>query len=107
MIKDRFIRDLPRLRLSLREFNELLEYSASMPTGTKPGKRWKRLNGAHDFAFKQRGGKPVWMIGEYDPNAPSDDEIDAMKKRGETPPKNIKINWYRPVIVLTAKECRQ
>ncbi|RWB67607.1 hypothetical protein [Mesorhizobium sp.] len=99
------IAKLPKLRLTLREFNELLEYSASYPTGTRPGKRWKRLDGAHDHGFIRSGGKPAWMIGEYDPTAPSDDEIDAMKKRGETPPKDIKINWYRPVIALKAADC--
>lgn len=83
------ISDLPVLRLPLHEFNALLEYSASLPTGTTPGKRWKRLDGSHDRAFIRAGGKPRWMIGEYDPN---DDG------KG----KKIKVNWYRPVIRVPA-----
>lgn len=85
------IRKLPPLRLTPSEFDALLEYSASLPTGTTPGKRWKRLDGAHDLTWKARGGKPAWMIGEYDP---TDDG------KG----KSIKINWYRPVIVLAASK---
>jgi hypothetical protein len=106
MLKSNFARNLPRLRLSKSEFERLLEYSASMPTGTTPGKRWKRLDGAHDMRFIRSGGVPVWIVGEYDPTAPTDDEIEAMEKRGEKRPPNIKINWYRPVIVLKQKECR-
>ncbi len=94
--------DHPILRLQPEEFKRLLEYSASYPTGTTPGKRWKRLNGAHDPAFIRAGGKPRWYVLEYDPTAPSDADIEAMKKRGETPPKTIKINWYRPVISIRA-----
>lgn len=80
---------LPCLHLTKDEFDALLEYSASLPTGTTPGKRWKRLDGAHDQSFKARGGKPRWMIGEYDP---TDDG------KGKT----IRINWYRPVIHVRA-----
>lgn len=88
-----YVRALPQLRLSLREFKSLPEYSATLPTGTTPGKRWKRLDGAHDPAFVRRGGKPAWMIGEYDP---------ADDGQGKT----IKIYWYRPVIALKRGECR-
>lgn len=94
--------DLPVLRLTPPEFRALLEYSGSLPTGTTPGKRWKRLDGVHDIAFIRRGGKPRWMIGEFDPKAPTPAEIEAMKKRGEKPPATIGINWYRPVICLRA-----
>ena len=51
--------DLPKLRLSPWEFGALPEYSASYPTGTVPGKRWKRLDGSHDHYFLARGGNPV------------------------------------------------
>lgn len=96
------IAHLPPLRLTPREFREMPDYSASFPTGTTPGKRWKRLDGAHDLNFRRTGGKPVWMVGEYDPTAPTKVEIAAMKARGEKPPTSIKINWYRPVIVVRA-----
>jgi hypothetical protein len=82
---------LPVLKLTCREFKKLSEYSASLPTGTTPGKRWKRLDGAHDHAFIRAGGKPKWQIGEYDPACPDD-------------AKTIKINWYRPVICIRAEE---
>lgn len=80
---------LPVLALTQAEFDALPEYSCSLPTGTTPGKRWKREDGAHDFAFKSQGGRPRWVIGEYDPQ---DD--------GSTP--TIKINWYRPAISVVS-----
>ena len=91
----------PRLRLTPRQFAELLEYSASYPTGTTPGKMWKRLDGSHDRAFIQAGGKPYWMVMQYDPAAPSDAEIEAMEARGERPPR-IAILRFKPIIVLRA-----
>ncbi|PZU95514.1 MAG: hypothetical protein DI527_00465 [Chelatococcus sp.] len=93
---------LPPLRLTPSQFRSLLEYSGSLPTGTTPGKRWKRLDGVHDYEFRKRGGKPVWMVGEYDPTAPTEKQIAEMKVRGEKPPTSIQINWYRPVIVVRA-----
>lgn len=81
------IRKLPPLRLTPQEFNKLLEYSASLPTGMTIGKRWKRLDGAHDHDFVKRGGTPAWMIGEY---AAHED------------PKKVRILWYRPVITIRA-----
>lgn len=80
---------LPRMRVTPQEFERLPEYSCSYPTGTTPGKRWRREDGAYDHQFKLSGGKPVWMIGEYDP----DDD-----GKGNT----IKINWYLPVFRVQA-----
>lgn len=80
---------LPKLRISAREFEALPEYSCSVPTGTTPGKRWKRLDGVYDRSFMARGGKPRWMVGEYDPACPSD-------------AKTIQIFWYRPIIQIRA-----
>ena len=92
------IAHLPPLRLTKREFRELLDYSGSLPTGTTPGKRWRRLDGVFDPDCEH----PVWMVGEYDPTAPTSKEIEAMKARGEKPPTSIKINWYRPIITIRA-----
>lgn len=97
-----FITAFPRLRLTPRQFEELPEYSASYPTGTTPGKMWKRLDGAHDHAFRRAGGQPYWMVMQYDPAAPSDAEIEAMKARGEPVPTRISILRFKPVIVLRA-----
>ena len=54
--------------MSQAEFDELLEYSTSLPTGTTIGKRWKR---------KMKDG---WFLGEYVPG-------------GE--PGHINIKWKR------------
>lgn len=83
--KGGFYESLPALHLTKAEFEALGEYSATLPTGTTPGKKWKRHDGAYDPACD----KPVWIIGEYDPE---DD--------GTGPA--IKINWYVPVLRLDA-----
>ncbi|WP_152338585.1 hypothetical protein [Pseudorhizobium banfieldiae] len=76
---------LPGLHLTRAEFEALDEYSATLPTGTTPGKRWRRHDGAYDPDCEN----PFWLIGEYDP----DDD-------GKGP--SIKINWYIPVISVAA-----
>lgn len=63
--------------LTRREFEELPEYSTSIPTGKKPGKRWKRDLNTLPPARK-------WMIGEY---------VDV----GSTT--EIGIRWTWPLIV--------
>ena len=61
--------------LTQTEFDELLEYSISIPTGTTIGKRWKR----HIYTFKVKGKEfnagyiphdgtfvsDEWWLGEY------------------------------------------
>ena len=79
------------LHLTREEFDALPEYSATLPTGTTPGKRWKRHDGAFDREFIAGGRKPKWMIGEYDPH---DD--------GKGP--TIKINWYWPLLIIPGTE---
>lgn len=44
---------LPELVLTQQQFDELSNYSHSLPTGTTIGKRWKRQRGID------------WMVGEY------------------------------------------
>lgn len=51
--------------MSRETFDALPEYSASKPTGCYPGKMWKRHDGAHDYAFIARGGKPEWLLCWY------------------------------------------
>ena len=97
-----FIATLPRLRLTPQQFDDLSDYSASYPTGTTPGKMWRRLDGAFDHAFIRAGGKPYWMVMQYDPAAPSDAEIAAMEARGEPVPTRIAILRFKPVIVIRA-----
>jgi hypothetical protein len=78
---------LPVMRMFPEEFKKLPDYSASMPTGTTPGKLWRRLDGSFDREFIAAGGQPRWIIGQYDPFCPDD-------------AKTIKTFWYRPVIKL-------
>lgn len=49
---------LPTLELTQKEFDNLYEYSCSIPTGTKIGTRWKRKKNYHDAS---KG----WVVGEY------------------------------------------
>ncbi|MBN9033050.1 MAG: hypothetical protein BGO05_05190 [Rhizobiales bacterium 63-7] len=84
-----WIDGLPVVRMTPCEFEALPEYSASYPTGTTPGKRWRREDGAFDPGFIRKGGRPRWVIGEYDPNCPPG-------------AKRIRINWYRPVLRVKA-----
>lgn len=75
---------LPPFHLTKAEFDALDEYSATLPTGTTPGKRWKR----HDGAFDPSCEKPFWLIGEFGDVTPDG--------------KSIRINWYVPVLKLDA-----
>lgn len=45
---------LPTVVLTKAEFDALLEYSRSMPTGVFPNKRWKRCE-----------WEDTWLLGEY------------------------------------------
>ncbi len=79
--------------LTQKEFDDLLEYSTSIPTGTTLGKKWKR----HIFSFKSNGKEynagyipanvelvsDAWWMGEYitDPD-----------------PKRVGIRWSTIVI---------
>jgi hypothetical protein len=58
-------RSLPPMRIDLASAQRLPEYSTTSPTGVTLGKRWRRENGAFDEGFKRRGGKPRWVICEY------------------------------------------
>lgn len=66
----------PTLVLSKREFEDLPEYSCSLPTGTTIGKRWKR-----DRNFGRRSDRvgPEWDVAEY-----AESEIPGM----------VDIHWY-------------
>lgn len=64
---------LETLKLTQREFDQLPEYSASLPTGTTVGKRWKRhwrepqscgVPSSHP-AYRHIPPKDGWQIGEY------------------------------------------
>lgn len=79
-----FYETLPPLHLTKAEFDALDEYSATMPTGTTPGRRWKR----HDGAFDPSCRKPVWIIGEYGELFGRDD--------------CVVVKWHVPVLKLGA-----
>lgn len=46
--------------LTKKQFDELDEYSCSIPTGTTIGKRWKRSN-----SYSDPKGELKWWMGEY------------------------------------------
>lgn len=50
--------NMERVTLTPDEFNALLDYSCSLPTGTTIGKTWKRRVDYHD---PSQG----WLLGEY------------------------------------------
>lgn len=50
------------IALTQAAFDVLLEYSASLPTGTQIGKRWKRC-------CPDRGEPHSWWMGEYVPDS--------------------------------------
>jgi len=70
---DGWVPNLENVELSLSEFESLLEYSTSLPTGKTIGKKWKRRL----FVGKYRR---VWLVGEY-----AEDEDPAF----------VKIIWRR------------
>lgn len=74
LARDKWGNTHPVLPLTRAEWDALLEYSFSLPTGTTPGKRWKR-----DL------GKEQWAVGEYNPDGYNADGT-------------IEINWYLPSI---------
>ena len=51
----------PIAYVPIEEFNQLLEYSTSIPTGTTVGKRWKRDNNWH----RKNGPDADWWLMEY------------------------------------------
>jgi hypothetical protein len=51
--------------MTLATFRELKEYSASSPSGTYPGKMWRRHNGAWDKQFLDQGGTAEWLLCWY------------------------------------------
>jgi hypothetical protein len=73
------------ITLTKTEFDELLDYSCSNPTGTTIGKRWKRRRDYHD---ETKG----WDMGEYieHPN-----------------PSLIGIKWREIIVELTEQEEQQ
>lgn len=84
---------MERIRMTCREFMKLPEYSATHPTGTTPGKRWRRLDGAHDPRSwlpkdDPRYVQARWFVLEYG-------EVSADGK-------HISIKWYKPVLRLPA-----
>jgi len=59
------------IAITTKEFDDLLEYSASLPTGTTIGKRWK--------AHRVHDGLDYWLMGEYTPHL--DPEMVGIKWR--------------------------
>ena len=79
-----FYETLPPLHLTRAEFDAMDEYSATLPTGVKVGKRWRRHDGAYDPSCE----KPVWVVGEYC----------ALFGRDDC----VVVKWHIPIIRLDA-----
>lgn len=80
-------KEFPRMRITWQAFSKLDEYSASYPTGVTPGKRWRRLDGAHDPRSHLPRSHPHrvvprWYVLEYV-------EVDE---------KHCAVKWYKPVL---------
>lgn len=98
-------RSLPPLYITPREFDKLLEYSSTNPTGVTPGKRWKRHNDIFDQGFRARGGIPRWVICEYREAPPG--KVRAHDSTGNQPwvwktVEMCKTVTYRPVVRVKA-----
>jgi hypothetical protein len=76
--------DLDPIALSQAEFLALLNYSASLPTGTSAGKRWRR---SVDWRFQELNDE--WMMGEFGEPYP----------KGHVLYGNVPVQWRR-IIVL-------
>jgi hypothetical protein len=69
----------PTVKMSVAEFDALLEYSTTLPTGTTIGKKWKR----HILSGLNRG---EWWLGEYVPDPSGDPgRVGILWKKIETP----------------------
>ena len=72
--------------LTVDEFLEMAEYSATLPTGTTIGKKWLRDNNEpRRFHGVEPDAKPDWWTGEYVPDAD---------------PKMVGIKWRRVKLVI-------
>jgi hypothetical protein len=90
------IATLPEIRVTQREWERMDEYSATLPTGIY-NKRWKRLDGAHDYRFNPETRKQfvVWMVGEY--------KILREYEENGKPMVEYQLLWYRPIIKCPAE----
>ncbi len=85
-----WVYSLPTKRFTPLQFLALPEYSGTNPTGTTPGKTWRRLDGLFDPLFRRQGGIPMWIVCQYDPDCPPE-------------AKSIRILRFRPIITVRAR----
>jgi len=86
--------DLPVLKIPRNEFDRMFEYSTTVPTGTRIGKRWRRNLTAVGKAVQHLdffNGSIIWepdfwIVGEYAECDPPN-------------PKEVRILWYNVEIV--------
>lgn len=78
--------------LSQKEFDSLLNYSCSLPTGTTVGKRWKCNRNAYREPPSKR--EPDWWMGEY--------YMDETIPEGQ-----IGIRWSKIVVGVLPKKNEQ
>lgn len=89
--------------VTVEEFHRLPEYSCSIPTGPRPGFRWKR-----QVPFGRPGFGTRWLIAEAGPEY---EDWDDLRRRRET---YVSITWapllvaddYRVPRLQTCSRCR-
>lgn len=82
--------DTTHALMTMAEFQDLPEYSCTLPTGTTPGKRWKRSD-VYELYAVGRQGPLCWWMGEYGAITPD--------PRGARFPDRIAVNWRRVLIL--------
>lgn len=84
-------KETPTIRMFKEDFDALLEYSCSLPTGTEIGKRWKRDQNAYlplrklFFGWYKPKYRANWFVGEYAES----------KQEGK-----VDIIWRKPIIYV-------
>jgi len=66
---ERIVLDDTHALMERSTFEELGEYSSSIPTGVYEGKMWKRHDGIFDQRFIKQGGSPVWLLVWFGPSS--------------------------------------
>lgn len=77
---------LPVVRMTKAEFDQLGEYSTSIPTGAYEGKRWKR----NVYAVFRIHREVLWLQGQYLPSLTH-------------PATHLRVCWSRIEIVETSE----
>jgi hypothetical protein len=87
------------IKMSNAEFESLLEYSTTLPTGTTLGKKWRR----HILAGPAQG---EWWMGEYVPDPNGDPSMVGIKWRKIETPSVLEEEIARLVVRVKSDRAR-